>query len=281
MTIAGLTISHGFAVQGGGIDNLGKLTVSSCVLSDNMAAGGTGQDAVGGGLFNEAGAKLTMSYTIFTHNQALGGDGGGGSGGYGIGGGFDNRGIASVDHSAFTDNLAQGGAGTSVGVPFVGFGVGGGIDNEHGGALTITASTFTDNRAVGGQLLSGSAFLDGIGSGGAIANGAVNEFLAPTLTVTDSTFIGNRAIGGTGDPGVVGGQAAGRRPRQRLRRDRPADPLHVQWQPGPGRRQRRRCPGERRALGGAIFNQFGGATVAINDSTFTDNLGSGRQRGSR
>ena len=139
VTIAGLTIAHGFAVQGAGIDNLGKLTVSNCVLIDNAAAGGPGQDAVGGGLFNEPGGKLTMSYTTFTHNQAIGGDGGGGPGGYGRGGGFENQGTASVDHGTFTDNLAQGGAGTSNGVGFEGFGLGGASTTSAAAPFTITA----------------------------------------------------------------------------------------------------------------------------------------------
>jgi hypothetical protein len=202
VTIAGLTISHGLAVQGGGIDNLGKLIVSDCILTDNVVAGGTGVTARGGGIFNEAGGKLTVSDTTFTGNRALGGDGDGGAGGYGIGGGFANQGTASVVHNTFTDNLAQGGAGTSVGDPYVGFGVGGAIANEHGGRLTVAQCMFTDNRAVGGLRRSGSGFVDGIGAGGAISNGATLEFLPPTLTITDSTFTGNRAVGGPGEAGV-------------------------------------------------------------------------------
>src|SRR5262249_27024072 len=55
VTIAGLTIAHGAAVQGAGIDNVGKLTVSHCAFVSNRVVGGTGVTALGGGIFNEAG----------------------------------------------------------------------------------------------------------------------------------------------------------------------------------------------------------------------------------
>src|SRR5262245_50684169 len=40
VTLARLTITHGQAVQGAGIDNTGNLTVSHCTLSANLAVGG-------------------------------------------------------------------------------------------------------------------------------------------------------------------------------------------------------------------------------------------------
>src|SRR5262245_16476587 len=46
VTIAGLSIAHGFAVQGAGIDNAGgNLTASGCTFSGNTAAAGPGSDA--------------------------------------------------------------------------------------------------------------------------------------------------------------------------------------------------------------------------------------------
>src|SRR5262249_24936768 len=144
VTVAGLTVAHGAAVRGGGIDNAGgRLTVSDCVFSNNRVAAGVGGGALGGAILNEANSTLTVSYTPFLANQASGGDGGGGAGGYGIGGAVENQGTASVDHSTFAGNLAVGGAGILGTAVFPGFGVGGAIDNEHGGDLTVSQSTFT------------------------------------------------------------------------------------------------------------------------------------------
>ena len=54
-----LTIANGVAVQGGGIDNSGTLTVDDCTLLSNKAVGGRGDSttpdaANGGGIANEA-----------------------------------------------------------------------------------------------------------------------------------------------------------------------------------------------------------------------------------
>src|SRR5262245_33019671 len=102
VTLVGLTVAHGLAVQGAGIDHAGgSLAVSDCVFSNNRAVGGTGVTALGGGIFNGAGSTLAVRDTTFTGNQALGGDGGGGAGGYGVGGAIENQGVASVASSTF------------------------------------------------------------------------------------------------------------------------------------------------------------------------------------
>src|SRR5262249_60760485 len=78
VTIAKLTITHGFAVQGAGIDNGGgNVTVSSCILSSNTAAAGTSTDALGGGIFNDVGSTLTVTHTAFISYPALVADGSG------------------------------------------------------------------------------------------------------------------------------------------------------------------------------------------------------------
>src|SRR5262249_17650232 len=67
VTLVGLTVAHGLAVQGAGIDHAGgSLAVSDCVFFNNRAVGGTGGDALGGGIFNEAGSTLTVNHTTFT-----------------------------------------------------------------------------------------------------------------------------------------------------------------------------------------------------------------------
>src|SRR5262245_19327539 len=72
VTLARLTIAHGQAVQGAGIDNTGNLTVSHCNFSDNLAVGGIGVTALGGAIFNETGGTLGVIQSTFTGNQALG-----------------------------------------------------------------------------------------------------------------------------------------------------------------------------------------------------------------
>ncbi len=94
----------------------------------------------GGGVFNEAGATVTVNNTRFTANQAevnATSDV--------FGGGLLNAGKATVDSSAFVDNQALGGASFSA----IGGSAGGGLDNFGGATLTLTNSTFTGNQALG------------------------------------------------------------------------------------------------------------------------------------
>src|SRR5262249_8763589 len=126
-SLAGLTITHGHAEDGGGIYNAGTLSVDHCTLSANKALGGEGGHTRGGGIFNAAGALLTVSHSLFSNNQAVGGDGGTGvTGGEGAGGGIYNLDATlTVSHSTFTGNRVVGGNNSA--------GAGGGIGN--GGAL--------------------------------------------------------------------------------------------------------------------------------------------------
>ena len=106
--ISALTIRHGFAPTGGGILNDGgRVSLSSVVVTQNLAVGSDGasgftglsgrQDGasgkngvngtagLGGGIANQAGS-LTISNSTISANQAKGGDGGrGGDGGSGRG----------------------------------------------------------------------------------------------------------------------------------------------------------------------------------------------------
>ena len=133
VTIAGLTIADGraqgvvagvdpaYASEGGGVLNLGDLTLSNDVLSNNQALGLT--NVVGAGLFS-----------------------GGASGG-----GVNNHGTLIVDTCEFRNNLAQGADGSS-GTNVAGFGGGGAIPNdpEKGTSASITGSQFVGNVAQGG-----------------------------------------------------------------------------------------------------------------------------------
>jgi len=74
---------------GGALSNsgiYGIMTVSSSILLDNQAVGGSGDDGFGGAIVNFGGAALTVKNgSTFTGNQALGA----GSGASGIGGAID------------------------------------------------------------------------------------------------------------------------------------------------------------------------------------------------
>lgn len=68
VTLAGLTVTGGFADHGGGILNEpgANLTLSHVSLSDNQAVLGLG----GGAIFNDAGASLSISHSSLASNQA-------------------------------------------------------------------------------------------------------------------------------------------------------------------------------------------------------------------
>src|SRR5262245_52740058 len=249
--LAGLTITHGQAEDGGGIYNAGALTVDHCTLSANQAVGGEGGHARGGGIFNAAGAVLTVTRSVLSNNQAVGGDGGPGvTGGEGAGGGIYNLDATlTVSHSTFTGNQAVGGNNSA--------GAGGGIGN--GGALasegiaglaflSVSHSTLSANQAIGGT---GGVFVaeDSDGHGGAIFNRGWT-----TVLVRHSTVSRTQATGGARPPRSGRRQRQRRRPAALQHRGRPhLDPhrlLYLYRQPGHGRRrrlrrQRRPRPGRR------------------------------------
>ena len=70
VTLLGLTVSHGSATQGAGIQNAGVLTLVDMVISDNLALSTT-RNAQGGGVFDAHGAALVASDTTFQNNTAL------------------------------------------------------------------------------------------------------------------------------------------------------------------------------------------------------------------
>lgn len=140
VTIESLTIHNGFSSNaGGGIHNEGTLTVNDNILRDNTASDGAGITNVGilfvnistfsdnettvegGALFNNVGATVTITGSIFSDNTS--GD---------DGGGVRNNGQMTVNTTTFSGNSAANN--------------GGGIDNQS--ELTVTGSTFKDNTAI-------------------------------------------------------------------------------------------------------------------------------------
>ncbi|MFI5396144.1 MAG: choice-of-anchor Q domain-containing protein [Candidatus Binatia bacterium] len=195
--------------NGGAIFNEGALLLTNAAVTAN--GGGSG-----GGVYNAAGATLTLIDSTVSGNHAglANGDSGDGAGIYnagvltllrtvvtgnqggesenigGAGGGIANVGTATLTDSTVANNRA-GGAGNG--------GAGGGLFNS--GALTLTRCTVSGNQAGEGDIG---------GNGGGIANGdGESVFFSArtggTLTLIDSTVSGNIAGGGGCDGGNGGG----------------------------------------------------------------------------
>jgi hypothetical protein len=190
-TIDNLTITDGFAAQGGGIANGGTLTVSNCTLSGNSATG------FGGGLVNYG--SLTLGDSALSDNSSA------------AGGGLFNYGTLTVSSSTLAGNSAvyggggiynwEGGALTVSNSTLSGNSSyqGGGIFNGYGGALTVTDSALTNNDGSaggGGGIFNGGALtVSGCAFSGDSGCGIYNT---ATLTVGESTFSGNTAAAGGG-----------------------------------------------------------------------------------
>ncbi len=206
LSLNGLTIAGGSAPEnhflpdsshedisqsGGGILNLGALTINNSVITDNTAfldGGGietTGTAILsnttindntagrsGGGINNfppldfgtqptSGQATLTLSDCTVSDNFAGSGSGSGSGPGDGEGGGIANSATASVSNSTIIDNRVTR--------------TGSAISNT--GDFTLTNSTVTDNHVFAGDS-------DNTSLGGGIANFAEGEFTAHNVTVT-------------------------------------------------------------------------------------------------
>ncbi len=209
--ISGMTIQGGTGTQdsttgemfGGGIYNLGTLTVDSCTISGNTATNG-------GGVYNRGTA--TINGGTISGNKALCG---GGICDYGTvtinggtisgntatwGGGVESEGITTINGGTISGNTATNGGGVeNEGITTINGGTisgntadyGGGVYNYNTGTTAISGGTISSNSAQinGGGIVNegtiylykylgldniaikkNSAALSGIGSGGGIYN---------------------------------------------------------------------------------------------------------------
>jgi uncharacterized repeat protein (TIGR01451 family) len=166
VTLDGLTMRYGKASNGGGIQNMGTLTVTHCYLANNEA---TTND--GGAIYNDAtsgSALLSIQQSTIAANAASR-----------WGGGIANNGSSNpatvvVENSTFSGNSAQNGGGIA----------NGGVS----AALTVSSSTFSGNSASaatngGGaiRIFNGAVTL----SGSILANSTANYDCYYSNPITD------------------------------------------------------------------------------------------------
>ena len=222
--VIGAGSSQGFAAgigRGGAIANTpaaALTTVAHCQFTGNVAQGGCGDSGpftgagFGGAISNAS--TLTVTASSFDDNQALGGDGNGGSTatGFGIGGAITSGNplssvnVLTVSGSQFDHNQAVGGTGNTVSAatpPLLAPNSGdGGAIMVLLGSGSIDDSTLEHNQALGGQGTIGSNAGNGIG--GAMSLSIAAAFALPPVVfkVTDCTIDHNGAVGGPGGSGT-------------------------------------------------------------------------------
>jgi CSLREA domain-containing protein len=161
-----LTIRNGRAaspspVRGGGIQNLGTLSLERSVVSENLASfGGSSPAGSGGGIHNAPGASLAIEDSTVSDNDAEN-----------AGGGILNEGALIVSRSTLSGNAT-----------FRLTALGGGGIYHLSGCAEVSNSTLSGNNAFGPNN----------------ANGGGIRGLAP-LTVSHCTLTGNQVSGVTGD----------------------------------------------------------------------------------
>jgi CSLREA domain-containing protein len=183
--ILGMTITNGLTADGtspifigapgGGILNLGTLTLTNDTIHGNQTGNGLVSGGSGAGIYNAG--TLTLSNSTISGNQT----GTGGNGG--SGGGILNDGTLTIVNTTVSGNQTSSGGNPPSGGDG---GFGGGIYNANAGALTLINATVNGNTTGnGGSASSG-------GNGGGIYNlGTTN---------IKNTIVANNIIG-TGGAG--------------------------------------------------------------------------------
>ncbi|HEX4128847.1 MAG TPA: choice-of-anchor Q domain-containing protein [Pirellulales bacterium] len=199
-TLEGLTITSGNDIPGnggGGINNLGTLTVTNSTISNCTST------YIGGGIYNQ-GTSLTVSGSTLSYDSATGG---------GAIYSADSM-MLNVSNSTFTFDSAAGGSGGAIGSgdPTTISGstfssdsaAYGGAIEVAGAQVTISNSTITNNTASnrGGAMDADYASQVTV-SNSTISNNSSSDsaggiYLGGTLTLYDSTVSGNSSYDGAG-----------------------------------------------------------------------------------
>jgi hypothetical protein len=228
--------TNNFALGSNGLAGLDR--PDEHTIGKNGGAGGSGQNAHGGAIFNLG--NLTAVSCRFQANHAIGGEGGrggrggngefnggnggsGGSGGSGLGGAIFSLGPVSLVNCTFEANTVRGGSGGIGGTNGVGAspglkGIGGAGAPATGAGLysmqiaTVVNCTFAHNMGEGGHSAAGGTQSNGNGSNGArggdsFGGGICN--LGNGSAITNSTFFENEVTAGDGGDGGSGDFNAG------------------------------------------------------------------------
>jgi hypothetical protein len=167
VTIAGGSTTH----DGGGIYNLGTLTLEHSTVMGNSAN-------FGGGIFNGIGSDLTIRNSTISDNVS----------GF-MGGGIITEGTLTMENSDIVGNAAL---------------FGGGILNGDNGRLTLSNSSLSDNIAhsVGGGLYnSGAAWIANAkitGNDAVVGGGIYNFGTVGEVTLSNTSVASNTATTGGG-----------------------------------------------------------------------------------
>jgi hypothetical protein len=180
VTLVGVTIQNGSAVNGGGIYNGGgTLTLRNVIVSSNhVVEASNSSTPEGGGIYN-GGGTLTIANSIISYNSMNSAP----TSGFG-GGIYNSGGTLTITSSTVTGNGMQDQYGGAILE-------GGGIYNA-GGKVAITRSTLS------GNYLNGS-YADG---GGSFYGGGI--WTSGTMSITSSTVSGNYVTGDISS-GIGGG----------------------------------------------------------------------------
>lgn len=195
--LCGLTVADGFVTNdyGGGIFNSGSLTISNCLLVNNVSTPGRG-----GAVFSRGSLKLYSS--TISSNLAAGAnafDSTSGSEATGLGGAiFVESGLVSVWESTFHGNQARGALHGLMNIfPQSGGAAVGGAIFVLGGRVAVERTTFSNNSGLGGSGLP-EPFTSNGGSDGGIAAGGALGASNGIVSLVNCTLSGNQARGGSG-----------------------------------------------------------------------------------
>ncbi|WNW14299.1 Ig-like domain-containing protein [Pseudomonas sp. DTU_2021_1001937_2_SI_NGA_ILE_001] len=185
--------SDASAALGGGIVNLGNLTLNNVTVTANAASGGGGGGGVTGGTVGGGGGG---GGALGGQVGGRGGNAGNGVGYYAGGNGTSNTG---GNGGGYNPSVMGGRGGGSAG------GAGGqGAFGYSNGGLGGTANNGTISIGGGG----GGSGWDAAGRGGAPASGGIYNGASGTLTIIGSSVISNN-LGAGGGGGGGGGNGAG------------------------------------------------------------------------
>jgi hypothetical protein len=166
VTLSGVLLTHGTAAAGGGIYNVGTLTLVSSSVTGNHAHG------TGGGIFNLGGTATITNSTVSSNSVSQGTV-------VAAGGGIANGGTMYINNSTISGNNAF----ALRSLSRYASAYGGGIYNTNG--LWITNSTVSGNGAS-----RGFAYYPAPEGGGIWNDGA--------LFISSTTIAGNAAVLGSG-----------------------------------------------------------------------------------